>query len=73
MVQESLCLPNTGFLRLAEVLKFIPVKKTRWYEGVKSGEFPAPIELSQRIKLYRVEDIHALIQRIGSRSAGAEA
>ncbi|MDL2268052.1 hypothetical protein LJC46_08735 [Desulfovibrio sp. OttesenSCG-928-G15] len=31
-----LTLPTTGFLRLNDVLKFIPLKKTAWYEGVKA-------------------------------------
>lgn len=69
-------LPTTGFLRLNEVLRFIPVKRTRWYKGVKSGEFPAPIAYSPRVKLYRAEDIHSLIERIGGKaspSAGVEA
>ncbi|MDE7065030.1 MAG: transcriptional regulator [Desulfovibrionaceae bacterium] len=69
-------LPETGFLRLADVLRYIPIKKTRWYKGVKNGEFPAPIAYGTRAKFYRVEDIRALIERIGgkaSTSAGAEA
>lgn len=57
-------LPQTGFLRLAQVLQFIPVKKTRWYEGVKSGEFPKPIKMGTA-SLYRAEEIRALIEQIG--------
>lgn len=41
-------LPETGFLRLADVLRFVPVCKTAWYAGVKSGKFPKPIALGAR-------------------------
>lgn len=59
-------LPETGFLRLRQVLQFIPVGPTRWYQGVKSGEFPAPIALGPRAKAYRVSDIRALINRLNA-------
>lgn len=73
MSQRIPTLPVTGFLRLNDVLKFIPIKKTRWYKGVKSREFPRPIAFSPRVKVYRVEDIRALIEQFGSQSTeGAE-
>lgn len=68
MARHVPTLPQFGFLRLNDVLNFIPIKKTRWYKGVNSGEFPRPIALSSRVKVYRAEDIRALIERIGSRS-----
>lgn len=57
-------LPETGFLRLRQVLQFIPIGPTRWYQGVKSGEFPAPIALAPRVKVYRVADIRRLIDKL---------
>ncbi|MBE6442791.1 MAG: AlpA family phage regulatory protein [Desulfovibrio desulfuricans] len=64
-------LPETGFLRLRQVLQFIPVGPTRWYEGVKSGEFPAPVSLGARAKGYRVADIRALIDRLNAQAPAA--
>ena len=63
-------LPETGFLRLAQVLTFIPVGRTRWYEGVKRGEYPAPVALSKRAKGYRVAEIRALIARLNAQEGG---
>ena len=63
-------LPTTGFLRLSQVLKFIPFGRTRWYHGIKTGEFPKPVNLGSRARAYRAEDIAALIQRLGSQAAG---
>ena len=58
-------IPETGFVRLREVLTVIPVGKTCWWEGVKSGRFPKPVKLSPRCTAWRAEDIHELIQRLG--------
>ena len=64
-------LPETGFLRLPQIIgdpkaqppipAIIPVKKTCWWEGVKSGRFPKPVKLGPRVTAWRVEDIRSLI------------
>ena len=41
----------------------IPVSKTTWWEGVKSGRYPAAVKLSERCTAWRVEDIRALIDK----------
>jgi len=55
-------LPQDGFIRLNNVLKFIPVGKSTWWEGVKSGRFPKPVKLGQRTTAWCVEDIRGLIE-----------
>ena len=59
-------IPETGFVRLREVLTVIPVGKTCWWEGVKSGRYPKPVKLSVRCTAWRAEDIHKLIQEISA-------
>lgn len=59
-------LPETGFLRLPQVLSYIPLGKTSWWKGVKSGRFPKPVKLSQRCTAWRVEDIRELIAQLSS-------
>jgi prophage regulatory protein len=54
-------LPATGFLRLPEVLQLIPVSKSTWWAGVKTGRFPKPVKLGERITAWRAEDIQAFI------------
>lgn len=65
-------LPQTGFLRLNQIVgnpnaeppipAVIPVSKSTWWEGVKSGRYPQPVRtLGIRITAWRVEDIRALI------------
>lgn len=63
-------LPETGFLRLPQIIgdpqaeppipPIIPVKKSCWWDGVRSGRFPKPVKLG-RCTMWRVEDIRTLI------------
>jgi len=57
-------IPETGFLRLSQVLSVIPLGKTCWWEGVKSGRFPKPVKLSARCTAWRAEDIRVLIKHL---------
>jgi prophage regulatory protein len=58
--------PATGFLRLAWILAPrgpIPVSKSTWWAGVKSGRYPKPMKLGPRITCWRADDIRKLIER----------
>lgn len=61
-------LPETGFLRLPQVLSVIPLGKTCWWEGVKSGRFPKPVKLSARCTAWRAEDIRELIKTLSEQT-----
>jgi len=61
---NQLNLPYSGFVRLSRILAPtgpIPVSKSTWWEGVRTGRFPKPVKLGPRITAWRVEDIRALI------------
>ena len=58
-------LPQTGFLRIAEVLKVFPVSRSTWWAGIKSGKYPKGVKLSDKITAWRAEDIRALITSHG--------
>lgn len=58
--------PQTGFVRLASILAPkgpIPVARSTWWAGVKSGRFPKPVKLGPRTTVWRVEDILELIDK----------
>lgn len=65
-------LPETGFVRLSNIIgdpkanppipPIIPVSKSTWWAGVKSGRFPKGLKIGPRITVWRVEDIRAFIQ-----------
>ncbi len=61
-------IPETGFLRLPDVLSVIPVGKTCWWEGVKSGRYPRPVKLSARCTAWRAEDIRELIKALSEQT-----
>ena len=64
---------NDSFLRLANIIgnkkanppipALIPVSKTTWWAGTKSGIYPPPIKLSERVAVWRSSDIQALIKQ----------
>jgi predicted DNA-binding transcriptional regulator AlpA len=67
-------IPATGFLRLSQIVgkpaanntpaipAIIPVSKSTWWAGVRSGRYPQPTRrLGARITAWRAEDIRALI------------
>lgn len=61
--------PPTGYLRLPQVLKILPISKSKLYELVASGEIPPPIKPSGRISLWRAADIIAFIEGKGADNA----
>jgi prophage regulatory protein len=67
----QLTIPETGFVRLAQVLTVIPLGKTCWWEGVKSGRFPKPVKLSARCVAWKAEDIHTLIKQLSGQDEKA--
>ncbi|HAU0837702.1 TPA: helix-turn-helix transcriptional regulator [Legionella pneumophila] len=62
-----------GYLRAKQILgdplatppkpPIIPVSKSTWWDGVKSGRFPKPIKLSPGITVWKVDDIRKLIEK----------
>lgn len=62
-------LPETGFLRLPQIVgdskrgipAVIPVSKSSWWAGVKSGRYPAPVKLGPRTTVWNVAAIRALV------------
>lgn len=67
-------LPETGFLRVNQIIgdpkadppipAIIPVGKSTWWLGVKTGRFPKPVKLGPRTTAWKVEDFRELIQQM---------
>ena len=66
-------LPETGYLRVAQIVgdpdadppipAIIPIGKSTWWAGVRSGRFPRAVKLGPRTTAWKVEDIRALIRQ----------
>jgi len=64
-------LPKTGFVRLPQVLSCIPVSRSTWWAGVKSGKYPQPIKLGENTTAWKAEDIHTLITNLAKQGGAA--
>ena len=56
-------LPETGFVRLPQVLAIIPISRSAWWAGIREGKFPQGIKLGSKTTVWRAEDIRNLIER----------
>jgi prophage regulatory protein len=66
-------LPEIGFLRLTQIIgdakadppipAIIPVSRSTWWAGVKSGRYPRQRKLGPKISVWPVESIQELIDR----------
>jgi predicted DNA-binding transcriptional regulator AlpA len=57
---------HTGFVRLPQILALIPIGKSTWWAGVKTGKYPQPIKLGANTTVWKAEDIHALIKKLAA-------
>jgi predicted DNA-binding transcriptional regulator AlpA len=73
-----MAIPETGYLRLAQIVgnrktetpAIIPVSRSTWWAGVRSGRYPQPTRaLGTRITAWRVEDIRTIIESTASGKA----
>lgn len=45
------------------ITPLIPVCKATWYSGMKSGKYPAGIRVSDRVVMWRLSDVMAIVNR----------
>jgi prophage regulatory protein len=63
---------SIGFYRLSQILgdpkagipAILPISKSSWWNGIKTGRYPAGRKLSARTTVWAVEDIRALIESV---------
>lgn len=66
-------LPQTGYIRIWQIIgnpkarppipAIIPVSKSTWWAGVKSGRFPEPVR-NGHVTMWKVEDIRKLMRKM---------
>ena len=61
-------IPVTGFMSLPQVLAVVPVSKSAWWDGCRTGRYPRPVKLGPRTTAWRAEDIAALVKRLGAQA-----
>lgn len=64
---------NCGLRRLKSIIKPdgpLPISRSAWWAGVKSGRFPAPVKLGPRITAWKDVDIQRLVENgLGSNTS----
>jgi prophage regulatory protein len=55
-------LPEAGLLRVNQILRFIPISRSSWWAGVKSGRYPKPFKLSERTTVWKSQDIKSICE-----------
>lgn len=61
---------DAGYYRLWHIIgspkkgipPIIPVSASTWWDGVKSGRFPKPVKLSEKVTAWRKSEIEQLAQ-----------
>jgi len=62
-------IPETGFLRLPEILRHYPVSRSAWWAGIRAGRYPQGVKLGPNTTAWRVEEIRDLIERTSAKAA----
>jgi predicted DNA-binding transcriptional regulator AlpA len=53
---------ENSLLRLPQVLALIPVSRSTWWAGCKTGRFPKPVKLGPRISTWRAGEIATVLE-----------
>jgi predicted DNA-binding transcriptional regulator AlpA len=62
-LKEMLQWKEERLLRLKQVLELVPVSKSSWWAGVKSGRYPASVKLGAKTTCWRLSEVMALIEQ----------
>jgi prophage regulatory protein len=63
-IEEMIMNNEIGFLRLPSVLELIPVSKSTFWAGCRTGRFPKPIKISPRITVWSKKSIIELAEKL---------
>lgn len=76
MLSASSTLPDTGFVRLTQIIGnpkatppipgVIPISRATWFKWQAEGKAPKPVKLGDRIAAYPVETIREFIRALNT-------
>lgn len=66
MAQQATTTSILSLERQSQVLKRVPVSRSTWWRWVKEGKAPQPIKLSEKVTVWRSNDIDEFILRLTS-------
>ena len=56
-------LPDTGLIRVKDVLTFVRFSESKWHKGVKAGKYPKSVK-HDGVTFWNAEDIREVIKKI---------
>ena len=59
-------IPDAGYMRLPQILRFIPIGRSTFWKWVKDGKAPKGIKLGPKTTVWKAEDIRELIAELDS-------
>jgi predicted DNA-binding transcriptional regulator AlpA len=62
-VSKTTHIEGDRLLRIKQVLEIVPIGKSTWWRGVKSGRFPEPVRLGPKTTCWRESEINALMEK----------
>jgi predicted DNA-binding transcriptional regulator AlpA len=62
-VRKTTHIEGDRLLRIKQVLEIVPIGKSTWWRGVKSGRFPEPVRLGPKTTCWRESEINALMEK----------
>ena len=71
-MSSKVVFPEEGFVRVNQILgdrrkgiaPFLPISRAHWFQGIKEGIYPKGIKLSQRVTVWRAQEIRALLEKL---------
>jgi predicted DNA-binding transcriptional regulator AlpA len=77
-VHPGALLPATGYLRQPQIIgkkptandpglpALVPISASTLWEWVRTGKFPKPVKLGQRVTAWRVEDVRTYLEQVAA-------
>lgn len=50
-------------IRLSDVLRIVPLSRSTWWAGIKTGRYPAPVRIGARSVAWRASEIASLLEK----------
>jgi len=65
---SDLSVPPVALIRIPQILKVMPVSKSKFWLMVQKGEFPKPIKIG-RSSFWTIEQVHGFIRERSKQSS----
>jgi len=62
-------LSDKSFLRLAQILKLIPIGRSTWWLWVQTGKAPQPVKLGKKTTVWLYSEIERLLDEFSNGGA----